>query len=917
MPCNPGPAVPQFRCNSVALGLAVGLCCSAATPQADFFVAPNGSDAWSGRLPTPGPERRDGPFATLTRARDAVRELRRTHPALERPVTVLVRGGQYTLSAPLAFTPEDSGAPASPTIFAAFPGEKPVFSGGIDLSHWKSTSGGLFQADLPPVFSPEHPPTQMFVNGERRTRARSPNTGYFRTDGPLKPLGDRKKARGNPETKKGFRFKPGDIREWPDWRNMNVVVFHSWTASIHWPSEINEKDRTLRFTAPSGWPIGWWEKEQRYYIENVRAALDAPGEWVADLEAGRLLYIPMPGERPETLRAVLPVCKQLVRFEGDARLGLPVEHIQFRGLTFLYSAWELPRDKAHDGQAAVSQDAAIHLSGARNCLFEDVELAHVGGYGFWLAAGSKNNRLVRCRIHDLGAGGIKIGETRSPRDAAQAVEHNTVDNCLIHDGGRVFRAGVGVWIGRASWNRVEHNEICDFDYTGVSVGWSWGYAPSSANHNIVEFNHIHHVGNGVLSDLGGIYTLGKSPGTVLRGNVIHDSFAYSYGGWGLYTDEGSSNILLEKNVVYDTKSGGFHQHYGRENILRDNILAFSREAQVIRSREENHLSFTFERNIVLCDNGWVLGGNWKNGRFRLDRNLYWNDGPAPPMFAGRSFRRWRRKTGQDAASRIADPAFADAAARDFRLRPDSPAHALGINVLDLRKAGLYGPPEWTRRAAALKHRTLDPEMRPPRTAPLGIQRLLLDDFESTPVGDRPRIATVTVGKGGGSVAVTDELAADGERCLKFTDAPGLQKPWLPYIRYTPRWDDGVAALTVDLRLEPGAVVWHEWRDDANPYKVGPSLRITANGEVRCAGRVVARVPLRRWFQVAIECPLGPEAQGVFNLTVTVRGQAPQQVRGLPVGTPGWNELDWIGFVSEADRKTAFYLDNLKLELREE
>ncbi|NOY81127.1 MAG: right-handed parallel beta-helix repeat-containing protein [Kiritimatiellaeota bacterium] len=916
MPRNPAP-VPQLYSNSVALGLAVGLCCSAATPQADFFVAPNGNDAWSGRLPAPEPKRRDGPFATLTRARNAVRELRRARPALDRPVTVLIRGGQYVLSAPLAFTPEDSGGPASPTIFAAFPGEKPVFSGGVDLGPWEITPDGMFQTRLPAAFANERLPTQLFVNGQRRTRARSPNTGYFRTDGPLNPLGDRNKARRNPETKMGFRFKPGDIREWPDWRNMNLVVFHSWTASIHWAAEISEKKHTLRFTAPSGWPIGWWENKQRYYIENVRAALDAPGEWIADAEAGTLLYIPLPGEKADTLRAVAPVSNQLVRFEGDARLGMPVEYIQLRSLTFLHSAWDLPRDKAHDGQAAVSEDAAIHLSGARNCLFEDIELAHVGAYGVWLAAGSKNNRFVRCHIHDLGAGGIKIGETRSPRDDAQAVEHNTVDNCLIHDGGHVFRAGVGVWIGRASWNRLVHNEICDFDYTGVSVGWSWGYAPSSANHNLVEYNHIHHVGNGVLSDLGGIYTLGVSPGTVLRGNVIHDSFAYSYGGWGLYTDEGSSNILMEKNIVYDTKSGGFHQHYGRENILRDNILAYSREAQVIRSREENHLSFTFERNIVVCDNGWVLGGNWKNGRFRLDRNLYWNDGQTPLTFAGRSFARWRKKTGQDAASRIANPGFLDAAKRDLRLRPNSPAQALGIDAPDPAQAGLYGPTEWTRRATALQHRTLDPEMRPPRTPPLSIQRRLLDDFESTPVGDRPRQAVVQVGKKGGAVAVTDELAADGKHCLKFTDAPGLEKPWLPYIHYTPRWDEGTALLTVDLRLEPGAVIWHEWRDNARPYNVGPSLRVTANGEVQHAGRVVARVPLDRWFQLKIECPLGSAAPGVFDLTVTVRGEAPQQVRGLPCGSPEWNELDWLGFVSQANRKTAFYLDNLKLELRDE
>jgi len=866
-------------CGVILCGMAAGIC-SGAVGDADFYVAPDGNDAWSGRLPQRNAARSDGPFASLQRAQAAVRELRRSK-TFDRPVTVVVRGGTYRLTQPLVFTPEDSGTAESPTVYAAYPGERVVLSGGVPITGWRSDSEGVWHAPLPDVFQGTGGPTQLFINGERRRRARSPDTGYYRTAGPLAPLGDRSKARGDRSKKLGFRFKPGDLHAWPDWRNMNIVLFHSWTASIHWPAALDEKKQEVRFTAPCGWPVGWWEHNQRYYIENVRAALTAPGEWLADVEKGEILYIPLPGENPETIQAEAPVCERLVEFAGEPDAGLWVEYVQLRDLVLQHAAWSLPRDKAHDGQAAVSVGAAVVLTGARHCLLEGVEITHVGTYGVWFAAGSGHNVLRKSHVHDLGAGGVKIGETWSPRNEAQAVEYNVVDNCLIHDGGHVFRAGVGVWIGRSSYNCVSHNEICDFDYTGVSVGWSWGYAASSAHHNVIEYNHIHHVGNGVLSDLGGIYTLGVSPGTVLRGNVIHDSYAYSYGGWGLYTDEGSSQIVLEKNVVWDTKSGGFHQHYGRENILRDNILAFSRE-------DRDH--------------------------YRLDYNLYWSTGD-PPSFFGRTLKDWQRWSGQDRHSLVADPLFTDATRRDFRLRPGSPATGLGIEALGVDEAGLYGDARWTSKVRGLKHRDVDPAALPPRKPPLSLHTRLVQDFEETPVGRRPPgPAHVAPGQHGADVVVTDETAFSGKHALKFIDVPGQRHSWLPHLVYRPQWYEGRVKAVFAVRLEPEAVFWHEWRDAAHPYKVGPSLRVTADGNLLVGGKTLCRLPHNAWIRFTIEAVLGDGGDGSFRLVVEPKGGEKWEFAGLPCGSSDWQELDWFGFVSDAENvKTALYLDALVLE----
>lgn len=871
---------------------------------ADFYVSPAGNDAWSGRLPAPNATGGDGPFATLARAQAAVRQAKE-NATTRRPYAVLIRGGTYELSEPVVFTQADSGSAEAPITYASYPGERPVFSGGRVIAGWRNDGGPVWTAKIPAVEAGEWSFNQLFVNGQRRARARTPNEGYFRTAGPLPGITNPQAERENRVAKMGFLFREGELRPWEDIDEAMLVVFHSWTASLHRIEALGEERRAVIFTAPSGWPIGYWEREQRYYVENYREALDAPGEWYLDRRTGNLYYWPLPGEDMGTAEVVAPVLRRLLEWRGAP--DRPVSHITLRGLSWQYADWFVAKAAPADGQAAVFLGAAVEMHGARNITLERCEIAHVGEYGLWLAEGSQENRVVQAHIHDLGAGGVKIGETSDPGRPAAAVERNVVDNAWIHDGGHVFPAGVGVWIGRSSYNRVSHNEISDFLYTGVSVGWSWGYAPSSAHDNAIEFNHIHHLGDGVLSDMGGIYTLGVSPGTVLRNNVIHDVHSYSYGGWGLYTDEGSSGIVLENNVVYDTKTGGFHQHYGKENAVRNNIFAFSRLGQLIRTREEDHLSFTFERNIVLVDNGEVLGSNWNNGRYRLDSNLYWDLSGIGAEFSGRAFAEWQA-TGQDSHSRLADPLFVDARRYDFRLRSESPALEIGFQPIDASQAGLYGDPGWVDAPRQIERPS---PYVPPAPPPAPIE----DDFEETPVGATPRGATVSGEEKGASIRVTDETAASGRQSLKFTDAPGLAATWQPHMYYNPNYKAGIVRFGFDLRVEPGATLFLEWRDwRASPYRVGPSLHVETNGDLVANGRRLMRIPWGEWVRLEIVCPIGVEAPGAYDLAVTAPGQETRRVAGLAIGSDGFHRLTWLGFSSTANDQAAFYVDNLQLRL---
>lgn len=663
------------------------------------YVAPTGKDEWSGRCRRPNRTGTDGPVATLSRARDIVRGWKSAGP-LDMPVQIVLAGGVYEIAEPFVLTPQDSGTTSCLIRYKSAPGAKPVLSGGKVIRGFVPAGNGMWKTQIPDVAGGKWHFRQLFVNGRRAVPARTPNKDVLKPVGPLRPLGDREAARRDPNTRLGFKYRDNDIEPWAGLDDAVIVYYHAWTTSRHLIRQLDTKKREVHFRNSSNWPIYWWGGEERYYIEAIPEALDAPGEFYLDRSSGVLTYYPRPGEDMKTVHVVAPVTDDLVRLEGDPAAGRFVEHLRFDGLSFQHTAWMMPREGRVDGQAAAFLDtAAVFCRGARDCRFARCEIAHTSGYGLWLENGCKDNRVEQCHLHDLGAGGVRLGQTGLPKAPQEQAERNHVVNCFIHDGGHVFHAGVGVWIGRSSHNQVVHNDICDLYYSGVSVGWSWGYARSTAHHNSIEYNHIHHLGWRQLSDMGGIYSLGDSPGTRLRYNRIHDVMSYptGYGGWGLYTDEGSSGILLENNVVYRTKDGGFHQHYGRDNIVRNNILAFScGRGQVVRTRNESHRSFTFERNIVYYSEPPLLGSNWQNDDgFAMDYNVYWRTDGTPPEFpGGLSLKEWQAKD-HDVHSIVADPGFVDPDHSDFRLQKNSPALEVGFQPIDISAAGLIGPEEWT------------------------------------------------------------------------------------------------------------------------------------------------------------------------------------------------------------------------------
>jgi Right handed beta helix region len=711
--------------------------------QRELHVSPRGNDAWSGRLASPNRDGTDGPLATLTAARDELRELRYQRGE-SGPFRVLIHGGTYELDDTLVLAPED-GAHSTPNIdalsseehvvYEAFEEDRPVISGGRRLTGWSVEGDGRWTLGIPEVARGEWTFEQLYVDGQRRSRPRLPESGYF-TIGDAVPPTDAAKGKGFDR----FRFEGDDLRaDWNALGDLDVLCFHLWSMSRMHVASIDNEQHIVTLTGPTCAPDAWASlpKGHRFLVENVREALKKPGQWYLDRMSGVLTYLPMPGEDPLRTEIVAPRLERLVELgiasenprgiavsasnsagvarEAPDSTGVPaqdpssagssardsssagdarfVESVVFRGLTFAYTTWTVPPEGWSFPQAEVASSAAISAVNARDCAFEQCTFEHTGAWAIELGRGCKRDRVENCELTDLGAGGIKIGEMTIRESEDDVASDDSVRECSISHGGRIQPAAVGVWIGQSHDDVIANDDISDFYYTGVSVGWTWGYGKSLAHHNRIESNRIAFIGQHVLSDMGGIYTLGVAPGTVLRGNAIHDVESFDYGGWGIYPDEGSSELTIEDNVVWRTKSASFHQHYGRENLVRNNVFAFGREAQIMRTRAEDHLSFTMQRNIVYWSEGKLLASNWSGDHYAFDDNVYWNASGQPFDFAGLSFDDWRKK-GEDVHSLVADPRFIDAEDGDFRLKPDSPALTLGIESIDARRAGRTGrPPE--------------------------------------------------------------------------------------------------------------------------------------------------------------------------------------------------------------------------------
>lgn len=500
-----------------------------------------------------------------------------------------------------------------------------------------------------------------------------------------------------PGTKDSMRFREGTLPQFADLHGAEVHIFIAWgwVNAIIPIESIDHATRQIRFAggdASQDVRMG-----NRYFIENVREALDAPGEWYLDAEKGEVLYIADRPEFPE-VPVVMAVLDRLIVLEGDPAAGHFVENVNFEGLRFADTTYNLTKDYY------TPQDAAVVLSGARNCTVRGCEFAWLGGYACKLTNLSERCVFLHNNVHHLGQGGvILVGGTKVQP------HHCEVIGNAMHHLGLIYKHVAGVYGVHGSDNRVAHNLITDVPRYALSFK-SQGEERLS-HRNVIEFNEIRRC-NLETNDTGAIETLGyerRDSGNVVRHNLILDSVGLGttaegeiltpYFTWGVYLDDYSSGTTIYGNIIARTMSGGVCIHGGQNNVVENNIFVDGHDHQVrLQPRDDFMKGNRFERNLVVYSRPEAdLVFSWRASRdlFAVwDYNLYWLRSADLRTLERRvtpegTFAQWLA-AGYDEHSIVADPRFVDAEHDDYRLKPDSPAFTLGFKAIPVEKIGPKG-----------------------------------------------------------------------------------------------------------------------------------------------------------------------------------------------------------------------------------
>lgn len=566
---------------------AICILCSHWLLAGEIWISPKGSDFNDGT--------RQSPKATLTSALRQAREWRRTEDnRIQGGITIYMEGGTYAFHEPVFIRPEDSGTKESPTIIRSVGDEKVILSGGISINGWKK-QGKVWVADVPVFNGRPLDFRQLWVNGKKAVRAR--DVEDFEKMNRICSVDEKNEILYVPAVSiRRLIDNKGNLKA----KYAEMVLHQMWcVANLRIRSvEVQGDSAAIRFHQPESriqfehpWPrpmVTTDGHNSAFYLTNARELQDVPGEWYHDIDARKVYYYPREGEKMQEAEVIVPAVETLVRVEGT--LDRPVRHIRFEKITFSYTTWMRPSEKGHvplqagmyltdgyridpkmqrnylnhplDNQGWLGRPAAaVRVVAARQIDFERCRFEHLGSTGLDYEEAVQGGVVRGCLFRDIAGNGLLVGsfspaahETHLPYDPADRREVCTqqqINNCYFTEIGNEDWGCLAIAAGYVEDINIEHNEISEVPYSGISLGWGWTQTVNCMRNNRVHANLIHHYAKHMY-DVAGIYTLGSQPKSYVTENCVHSIYKPGYvhdpNHWFyLYTDEGSSFITVRDN----------------------------------------------------------------------------------------------------------------------------------------------------------------------------------------------------------------------------------------------------------------------------------------------------------------------------------------------------------------------------------
>ena len=566
---------------------AICILCSHWLLAGEIWISPKGSDFNDGT--------RQSPKATLTSALRQAREWRRTEDnRIQGGITIYMEGGTYAFYEPVFIRPEDSGTKESPTIIRSVGDEKVILSGGISINGWKK-QGKVWVADVPVFNGRPLDFRQLWVNGKKAVRAR--DVEDFEKMNRICSVDEKNEILYVPAVSiRRLIDNKGNLKA----KYAEMVLHQMWcVANLRIRSvEVQGDSAAIRFHQPESriqfehpWPrpmVTTDGHNSAFYLTNARELQDVPGEWYHDIDARKVYYYPREGEKMQEVEVIVPAVETLVRVEGT--LDRPVCHIRFEKITFSYTTWMRPSEKGHvplqagmyltdgyridpkmqrnylnhplDNQGWLGRPAAaVRVVAARQIDFERCRFEHLGSTGLDYEEAVQGGVVRGCLFRDIAGNGLLVGsfspaahETHLPYDPADRREVCTqqhINNCYFTEIGNEDWGCLAIAAGYVGDVNIEHNEISEVPYSGISLGWGWTQTVNCMRNNRVHANLIHHYAKHMY-DVAGIYTLGSQPKSYVTENCVHSIYKPGYvhdpNHWFyLYTDEGSSFITVRDN----------------------------------------------------------------------------------------------------------------------------------------------------------------------------------------------------------------------------------------------------------------------------------------------------------------------------------------------------------------------------------